>query len=306
MASRCRWKEFEGYRKEAHAEPHRREGTTVSMRDLSGRGDVEDPFIQESRTPQWTSIVDNVKFKFQELTAQLRELDGLHKKIMMPSSFGFESAEEEGHGRVSDLTDEISGNFTYCHKWVSLLDKDGVGSNRDKQVRKNVQMALAQKLQEHSSSFRRKQREFMKKLNQQRSAGSDNPFAFSPVFDDDEDFCDDYSLQQMEQINGQVDEMSAMVDERHKEITEIAKSISDLAQIFRELSTLVIDSGTILDRIDYNMEHVQVNVEAAEEDLTKATTYQTAGKGCSAWCIIFLVFACIVMTLVLGLKKGLK
>ena len=78
--------------------------------------------------------------------------------------------------------------------------------------------------------------------------------------------------------------------------------------------------GTILDRIDYNMEQVQVNVEAAEEDLEKvlatcctpahsalqAGSYQTAGKGCSAWCILFLVFACILMAVVLGLKKGLK
>jgi len=280
----------------------------VAMSDMSGRGDVEDPFIQETRNPQWTSIVDNVKFKFQELTAQLRELDGLHKKIMMPSSFSsFDAPEDEAHGRVSALTDEISGNFTYCHKWVSLLDKDGVGTVRDKKVRKNVQMALASELQRHSSTFRKKQRDFMRLLNQQRSADSDDIFAFSPVFDDDdEDICDEHSLQQMEQINGRVDDMSAMVDERHKEITEIAKSIADLAQIFRELSTLVIDSGTILDRIDYNMEQVQVNVEAAEEDLEKAGSYQTAGKGCSAWCILFLVFACILMAVVLGLKKGLK
>ena len=87
MASRCRMKEFEGYRKAKHAEPQRRGGTTVAMSDMSGRGDVEvaillsilrpptcvllqDPFIQETRNPQWTSIVDNVKFKFTDLTAQ--------------------------------------------------------------------------------------------------------------------------------------------------------------------------------------------------------------------------------------------
>jgi hypothetical protein len=43
---------------------------------------------------------------------------------------------------VSNLTDEISGNFTYCHKWVSLLDKDGVGTVRDKKVARSLACSL--------------------------------------------------------------------------------------------------------------------------------------------------------------------
>jgi len=275
------------------------------MDDLSN-GDIEDPLRgrDECSNPSWISIVDNVRSRFQELESELRHLASeqesvLHVKISFTN-------EAEGQDRCKDLTESIGSHFTYCYKWVSMLDKNGVGSNQDKTVRKNVQMALATQLQSLSTGFRRKQREYMSKLKRhdQFANKGDDPFGFIPTFEEDEAM-DEYTLQQMEDINTQVDGMDAMVDERQREIHEIAKSIADLAQIFRELSTLVIDSGTILDRIDYNMEQVQVNVEYAEQDLEKAAGYQSAGKGCSAWCIIFLVFACCVMALVLGLKKGL-
>jgi syntaxin 16 len=40
------------------------------------------------------------------------------------------------------------------------------------------------------------------------------------------------------------------------QVRKIAESIKELGDIFKELSTLIIDQGTILDRIDYNLEHV--------------------------------------------------
>merc|ERR1711967_81562 len=95
----------------------------------------------------------------------------------------------------------------------------------------------------------------------------------------------------------QVDHMSAIVDQRDKEITKIAEQISELAGLFRELSVLVIDSGTILDRIDYNMEEVVINFEAAEQELEE--TEKIVKKGKSAYCILFLMCMCIVMALVL-------
>jgi syntaxin 16 len=42
-----------------------------------------------------------------------------------------------------------------------------------------------------------------------------------------------------------------------------------IAEIFRELQTLVIDQGTLLDRIDYNVEQMSVNVKSAVRELDK-------------------------------------
>ena len=55
--------------------------------------------------------------------------------------------------------------------------------------------------------------------------------------------------------------------QREREINDIAKGIIELADIFKELQTMVIDQGTMLDRIDYNVERMTVDVRAAEKEL---------------------------------------
>lgn len=60
----------------------------------------------------------------------------------------------------------------------------------------------------------------------------------------------------------------AAIMQREREITDIAKGIIELADIFKELQTMVIDQGTMLDRIDYNVERMAVDVKAADKELT--------------------------------------
>ena len=57
------------------------------------------------------------------------------------------------------------------------------------------------------------------------------------------------------------------IAQREREIEEIAQGIIELADIFKELQGMVIDQGTMLDRIDYNVENMSVNVKAADKEL---------------------------------------
>lgn len=57
------------------------------------------------------------------------------------------------------------------------------------------------------------------------------------------------------------------IAQREQEINDIAKGIIELADIFRELQGMVIDQGTMLDRIDYNVERMAVDVKGAEKEL---------------------------------------
>lgn len=63
------------------------------------------------------------------------------------------------------------------------------------------------------------------------------------------------------------------LSQRDSEISAIAQSITDLADLFKDLSSLVIDQGTLLDRVDYNVEQIGVDVKSAVEELKVATTY---------------------------------
>ena len=57
------------------------------------------------------------------------------------------------------------------------------------------------------------------------------------------------------------------IAQREREIQDIAQGIIDITYIFKELHAKVIDQGTMLDRIDYNIENMSVNVKAADKEL---------------------------------------
>lgn len=57
------------------------------------------------------------------------------------------------------------------------------------------------------------------------------------------------------------------IAQREQEINDIAQGIIELADIFKELQGMVIDQGTMLDRIDYNVENMSINVKAADKEL---------------------------------------
>ena len=59
----------------------------------------------------------------------------------------------------------------------------------------------------------------------------------------------------------------AAIAQREREINDIAQGIIELADIFKDLQVMVIDQGTMLDRIDYNIENMAVNVKAADKEL---------------------------------------
>ncbi len=92
----------------------------------------------------------------------------------------------------------------------------------------------------------------------------------------------------------------AAIMQREKEIMDIAQGIIELADIFKELQTMIIDQGTMLDRIDYNVERMAVDVKAADKELTVATGYQ---KKSVKRKVIFLLILLVVGMFILLLVK---
>jgi len=207
--------------------------------------------------------------------------------------------EQNQRDQVDFLNKKIGKLFSNANGLVKRLCDPGIGSQEDLKVRKNIQMGLAGDLQSLSSKFRKKHKEFIRALSDQRSRVDDTGFKFTPPEDDDDADGDaTWSQAQVQEIGT----MDRIIDERDKEITKIAQSVSELAQLFRELSVMVIDQGTVLDRIDYNMEEVVVNFEQAEEELEE--TEKIMAKGYSAYCILILCVMCIIMASILAIKKS--
>lgn len=90
------------------------------------------------------------------------------------------------------------------------------------------------------------------------------------------------------------------IAQREKEINDIAQGIIELADIFKDLQNMVIDQGTMLDRIDYNVERMAIDVKAADKELKVATTYQK--KTTKRWIILLLIILVVGMFILLLVK----
>lgn len=94
-----------------------------------------------------------------------------------------------------------------------------------------------------------------------------NPYTDPSLMESDADksFSQSTLLQTSQKLLGNND---AAIMQREQEINDIAKGIIELSDIFRELQTMIIDQGTLLDRIDYNVERMTVDVKKADKELT--------------------------------------
>ena len=98
------------------------------------------------------------------------------------------------------------------------------------------------------------------------SAPSQNPYTDPSMMESETDKSFSQStLQQTSMKRLKTNDVA--IAQREREIEDIAQGIIELADIFKELQGMVIDQGTMLDRIDYNIENMSVNVKAADQEL---------------------------------------
>jgi len=162
-------------------------------------------------------------------------------------------------------------------------------SDKDRELRHNMQRNLATQLQQLSQQFRQSQKDYLSDIRKrQKTSGDDS--AFGPDLDMG------FSESQLQDLQ----EMEQSANFRNEEINKIASSISDLHTIFKELAVLVIDQGSILDRIDYNIEQVVHQSSEANKQLRKAEESQKSNRAMK--CIYFLVIVNLVLILILILK----
>lgn len=92
----------------------------------------------------------------------------------------------------------------------------------------------------------------------------------------------------------------AAIMQREREINDIAQGIIELADIFKELQGMIIDQGTMLDRIDYNVERMAVDVKGADKELKIADGYQK--KTTKRKIILLLILLVVGMFILLMVK----
>ncbi|KAI9792179.1 MAG: hypothetical protein M1816_002719 [Peltula sp. TS41687] len=269
--------------------------------------------------PRWVDISDEVTDLLADIARKITKLDRLHAKHVLPG-FDDEEVRRKEEEEIEKMTQEITRGFHNCQRAIQKVDKmvrdsrqQQQGVNRAEEVMaRNLQISLATRVQEASAGFRKKQSAYLKKLRgisgmtspfDRSSTPQNAPYTDPSMIDTDADKSYSQStLQQTSQHQKQLSltENDAAIIQREREITDIARGIIELADIFKELQTMVIDQGTMLDRIDYNVERMAVDVKAADKELTVASGYQrkTAKRK-----ILLLLFLLVVGMFILLLIK---
>lgn len=248
-----------------------------------------------SNQPKWIEKIEVAEGDISRIQSKMRELAGLHSKRLMVN---FEADEASQEREIDIMTQDITEIFRHaelCLKQFSHQGDETKISSQEFTVRNNMQRSMAKKLQGLSMQFRTSQKEYLTRLQNQKSGTT----AF--------DFLEQEKKRGVVEDNGfsreemlALESTSQLVDQRDEEITKIARSIEELAQIFKELAVLVIDQGTILDRIDYNMEQVIDHTKEGIEQLKEAEEYQKSALPVK--CIIILVVLIAIMCGALILK----
>ena len=111
--------------------------------------------------------------------------------------------------------------------------------------------------------------------NERSSAPSQNPYNDPSMMESEADKSFSQSTMQQTSMK-RLNTNDSAIAQREREINDIAQGIIELADIFKELQGMVIDQGTMLDRVDYNIENMAVNVKAADKELNVVCVI----KGC--------------------------
>lgn len=244
-----------------------------------------------------------------------------------------EQREAQLESEIEMVTREITRLFSSAGNKVKRIASATGAATADAHVRKNLQRALAAKLQDASRDFRTAQKAYLAELNQIREGASFDMLTGSSsagpgtdlvrAADFDLAHCpralyrtafttlratsghppfplpplllllQGFSDQQLHELA----EAEDLTEQRDREIQQIARSIEELAVMFKDLATLIVDQGTMLDRIDANMEMVVQRVQGGVKELETAERYQKSARPVK--CIIFLMLLITVLVIII-------
>lgn len=123
--------------------------------------------------PRWVDVQEEVSEHLADIAQKSSELDKLHQKHLLPG-FGDEDIRRKDESTIERFTQDITRSFHDCQRAIQRIEmmvREQAGvSNGEETMAKNIQISLAQRVQEASARFRKKQSTYL------RSKGSPSSF----------------------------------------------------------------------------------------------------------------------------------
>ncbi|OQR77226.1 syntaxin-16-like [Tropilaelaps mercedesae] len=280
-------------------------GDTVAL--VGAEGDVEKGDWSGSlrnrerkvlQAPLWTDNLTEIKADLERIRHQLRELERLHDKHLNRPSLLDEQEEES---RIRAAQNEIGRLLRDCQSHVAIINRwsHAKQSGRlERQLTDNVVRAVAGQLREVTELFRRGQTDYCNRIKQRNNAGS----FFDEAIDLSGSSAEPAILQTDVMFVTTQDLLTAdEVAQREQEIQAVVRSINELNVVFKEVARLVVEQGSIVDRIDYNVDAVQMSVNQGLQQLRQVAAYQR-GSG-KLKCIVGLAVTTLFLIILLFITK---
>lgn len=117
--------------------------------------------------PRWVDVQEEVSEHLADIAQKSSELDKLHQKHLLPG-FGDEDVRRRDEGTIERLTQDITRGFHDSQKAIQRIEmmvreQAGVTSGEETMA-KNIQISLAQRVQEASARFRKKQSTYLRSM----------------------------------------------------------------------------------------------------------------------------------------------
>jgi len=252
--------------------------------------------------PEWIDTVEEIQDSIREIKDKMVHLAKMHDKHLNRPAL--DETDDDQERAIEIMTQSITSLFHGVQRSIQGLGARARrgGTQQERTMCTNVMTALATQLQAMSSAFRKAQSEYLQRIRGRKERKRQ---FFDPAFDGlshplepeiDLPLEKEFTEAQLALLQ----DNTRVINARDREIAKIAASINELSEIFKELSVLIIDQGTILDRIDYNLEHVATTVAVGRDELSKGEVYQKRSR--KLFVILILVILIVVMLVLLAFK----
>ncbi|XP_012062705.1 PREDICTED: syntaxin-16 [Atta cephalotes] len=298
-----------------YAEQNLTDSVALVESDSGASDNVELKGVDSDAPPTWADALEETQYILSRLRVKIDNLIELHSKQLTRPTLDDTSQEER---QMEQLTREIGRAFSNGYRQVQTIKSAGRHETKpaERRLANSAVMALSTALQELGLRYRTAQNHYLTQVKSREERNNQffaedqsllNNIATDSWMTELNEAAGDYwpkNEQRQDSVLLQLEEPEdrmKLAMEREEQIGSIVQSIADLKHIFKDLAVMVQDQGTILDRIDYNIEQTQVQVQEGYKQLKKADSYQKTNK--KLYCIVILAAAIILLSFLFVIFK---
>lgn len=227
--------------------------------------------------------IQTLKDRIGSVTTMLNELNTLQQQYLTIDMDDHTAL----HNQIERQTNEIKVNIKSIQ--TEIIKFGRLKESENTQFISNVQINLAEELQELAEKFKTQNKNYLMKLKQRIVRFND---CFTTENEDDM-----YTIGFDDSQLNILTEAETNLKERMGEIRKITDTVRELADMTTQLNMIIYEQGTIIDRIDYNIEIVEDEVDFAVEEIHKAEEYQKASKVKKIVLTLFMMILCGLLVL---------